>query len=185
MPTLFVTPLSTIGPAANIPDEGQIGIRGSDYDRLTKLEVILESKNDNDPKLDSDFNDLTPGEKKLFRRRYRALRPELVNERGTIVYLLGKNIKDDADWSFLREVAAEPPCLSLADCSQRGTGPSGLGDEVTLAYPSLVALKQAQKILEKEPGSFPARGVVAAGLNSKTPAVERLAAKIAQPSSAK
>src|SRR5580700_7097984 len=87
--THLVPEIPTKQSSLSSSDEGQIGIRGSDYDRLATLEMILGSKNDNDPRLDSGFNDLTAGEKKLFRRKYGALRPELRNERGTIVYLLG------------------------------------------------------------------------------------------------
>ena len=132
------------------------------------LEEILASKNDNDPRLDTAFNVLTGEEKTLFRERYRSLAPEKRNERGTIVYLLGKN----GDWEFLREAAAEPPCLSLSDCAQ--AAPEGVADEVTLAYPSLVALKQAQRALEAGAGPA-ARSVIDAGLKSKVPAVLRLA----------
>ena len=135
---------------------------------LSALEEILVSKNDNDPRLDTAFNALSGAEKTLFREKYRSLPPEKRNERGTIVYLLGKN----GDWEFLREAAAEPPCLSLSDCAK--AAPEGLADEVTLAYPSLVALKQAQRSLEA--GADPAaRSVIDAGLKSKAPAVLRLA----------
>ncbi|MBI3554349.1 MAG: hypothetical protein HY077_17770 [Elusimicrobia bacterium] len=142
------------------------------------LDEILLSRNDNDPRLDREFNGLVRAEKDQFRRKYKALAPEKRNERGTIVYLLGKNVKDDADWRFLREVAAEPPCLSLADCSKEGSGPSGMGDDVTLAYPSLVALKAAQRRLEKTPDSKEALAVVAAGRESKMRAVSRLSAQL-------
>jgi hypothetical protein len=154
---------------------------------LATLEDILRSRNDNDPRLDSDFNSLSPETRRLFRRKYRELPRERRNERGTVVYLLGRNLRAPEDWAFLREVAAEPPCLSLSDCSKRpppGGGEEAAGDEVTLAYPSLVALKQAEHALEaaraagasgKSPAEREARRVIAAGEKSRTRAVSRLA----------
>jgi hypothetical protein len=146
-------------------------------ERLEILHQILQSHNDNDPRLDSAFQGLTEKEKKDFRDEYKSLPPEKRNERGTIVYLLGKNIDGAADWEFFRLVAAEPACLSLADCGKAG-GEKGPGDDVTLAYPSLVALKQAQNVLESGRDSEGARRVIAAGKASKMPAVVRLAEKL-------
>lgn len=143
---------------------------------VRELDAILAAHDDNDPRLDSDFNALTESDKTSLRIKYRETPPEHRNERGTIVYILGKNLKDSADWAFLRDVASEPPCLSLADC-RRSAATQEPGDDVTLAYPSLVALKQAQRALETK-DSPEARAVVAAGKHSKMPAVTRLAARI-------
>ena len=146
-------------------------------DPLRTLEAILQSRNDNDPRLDTDFNTLSVEARRLFRERYRQIAPERRNERGTIVYLLGKNLRDDEDWAFLREVVSEPPCLSLADCAKPSTGPAEMGDEVTLAYPALVALKQAQRALEQG-ASVQARGVIADAKVSRARAVVKLAAAL-------
>ena len=143
---------------------------------VRELDAILASHDDNDPRLDSDFNSLTDAAKTALRIKYRETPPEHRNERGTIVYILGKNLKGSADWAFLRDMASEPPCLSLADCRRAATE-AGPGDDVTLAYPSLVALKQAQRALQSK-DSPEARAVVAAGKLSKMPAVTRLAARI-------
>jgi hypothetical protein len=48
-----------------------------------------------------------------------------------------------------------------------------MGDEVTLAYPALVALKQAQRSAAPQ-----ARGVIAAAKASRVRAVARMAAGI-------
>jgi len=161
--------------------------------KLETLQEILGSKNDNDPRLDRDFNDLSPEVKRLLRQKYRRIPPERRNDRGTIVYLLGRNLKSAEDWTFLREVVSEPPCLSLADCSKEMKTEDdhrALGAEVTLAYPSLVALKQAQRVLEEArtaagqaPGASTAAAreallVIRAAKNSKTPIVAKTAAEI-------
>lgn len=152
--------------------------------QLKTLEDILASGNDNDPRLDRDFNGLSPEAKSLLRAKYSELAPERRNERGTIVYLLGKDPSSEGDWDFLARAAAEPPCLSLADCSKKAEEAAGAGEEVTLAYPSLVALRQAKAALDRMREGGPSReaalGVVRAGKGSKTPAVSRMAARIEQ-----
>ena len=119
--------------------------------QLRALEDVLGKRSDNDPRLDSAFNDLTGRTKEAFRAKYKSLPREALNDRGTIVYLLGKNLAEAADWQFLMDVAAEPPGLSLADCSK--PAPSASGDDVTLAYPALVALKAAENVLKEEPAT--------------------------------
>lgn len=140
--------------------------------KLAALESILAAKDDNDPRLDTAFEDLSEAAKKAFRRRYAELAPESFNERGTIVYVLGRNMRTLADWEFFHAVVAEPPCLSLSDCARADGVP---GNEVTLAYPALVALKRAQR--EQGGGRWQeaARRVVAEALRSEAPAVRRLA----------
>ncbi len=146
--------------------------------KLATLEDILRSRNDNDPRLDRDFIGLSEDAKRAFREKYASLARERLNERGTIVYLLGKNVRTPGDWVFLRGIAAEPPCLSLADCSKPSGGGGEAGDEVTLAYPSLVALRQARRAAE-EGGSRPeAEAVLRAGTASKVRAVARLASTL-------
>ncbi len=147
--------------------------------KLATLEDILRARNDNDPRLDRDFIGLSEEAKRLFRGKYRALAPERLNERGTIVYLLGKNLQTGDDWSFLRAVAAEPPCLSLENCSTASAAGGGeSGDEVTLAYPSLVALRQAARAAEEGASKSEARSVLEAAKTSRMRAVVRLAASL-------
>ena len=161
--------------------------------KLEELETILLSRNDNDPRLDLDFDGLSVSDKRLFRKKYREIAVEKRNERGTIVYLLGRNLKTPEDWEFFRRVALEPPCLSLSDCSKKpapGSDEEATGDEITLAYPSLVALRQARRVLEDGRARVSAQsaavkaserealGLFAAAKKSKTRAVARTAASL-------
>jgi hypothetical protein len=161
--------------------------------KLAELETILLSRNDNDPRLDLDFNGLSAADKRLFRKKYREIAVEKRNERGTIVYLLGRNLKTHEDWEFFRQVALEPPCLSLSDCSKKpapGSDEEATGDEVTLAYPSLVALRQARRVIEDGRAQVSVRdakpkaaekealALFSAAKNSKTRAVARTAAAL-------
>jgi hypothetical protein len=114
------------------------------------LDQILASKNDDDPRLDSDLRHLDEESKTVFRAKYRALPPEKHNERGTIVFLLGRNLTTAQDYSFLKEVLSEPPCLGVTDCSKPTE--SGASDDhqsnataIVLLYPQLTALKALQK----------------------------------------
>lgn len=152
-------------------------------DKAALLDEILLSRNDNDPRLDSAFNTLTPATRRLFREKYRALPPESRNQRGTIVHLLGKNLDAPEDWAFLREVVGEPPCLSLTDCAKPPAGgEGGPGDAVTLAYPALVALKQAERVLaEGGPGRDEALSVALAGKASPVAKVSQAAARLGAP----
>ncbi len=174
-------------PATFVPNAAEAAQR-----KLRTLEAILASKNDNDSRLDTDFNHLSREAKALFRKQYLAIPPEMRNDRGTIVYILGKpgNLTAPEDWAFLKGVAEEPPCLSLEDCSSpmnASVDREEPGLEVTLAYPQLVALKQMERVLTgpRAGGSSPetleeARAVVEAGASSPSPQVARLARRILQ-----
>lgn len=145
--------------------------------KLRELDSILRAKDDNDPRLDRDFNELSEPTKAVLRRRYAELPPEYLNERGTIVYILGRNMRTSADWEFMRDVAAEPPCRSMADCS-RADERGGHGNEVTLAYPAVVAVKVAQGALGGGGAEAArARRVLEEALRSESPAVRRLAGR--------
>jgi len=153
--------------------------------KLALLEEILLSRNDNDPRLDTAFNDLSLQDKRLFRRKYRQLPAESRNELGTVVYLLGRNLKTAEDWAFLREVVTAPPCLSLGDCSAESAAKRdnhvAAGAELTLSYPALMALKRAERILQGGGAdSAQALQLIAAAKSSSSKTVSDLAALIEQ-----
>lgn len=121
------------------------------------LDEILAARNDNDPRLDRELKILDEGAKRLFEARYQTLPAENRNERGTIVFLLGRNLKSESDFGFLRGVIKEGPCRSLSDCSKDFTESvssdehhQDIGTEVTLAYPQLVALKSIDALFAHE-----------------------------------
>ncbi|MDD4005202.1 MAG: hypothetical protein PHW69_08380 [Elusimicrobiaceae bacterium] len=150
--------------------------------KLAVLDEILQSRNDNDPRLDTGFNEMSSDLRAALRLKYRQLPLEQRNERGTIVYLLGRNA-GPADWRFFREVVSERPCLSLADCSV----PQAYDDEhraqglaVTLEYPAMVALKQAENALSAGRDESGARAVVLAAKTSGAAVVAERAAALEQ-----
>lgn len=153
--------------------------------QLALLEEILRSRNDNDPRLDTAFNDLSPQAKRLFRQKYRQLPAEGRNELGTVVYLLGRNLKTAEDWAFMLDVVTAPPCLSLANCSveaeSRADNHVASGMELTLSYPAVMALKRAERILLAGGGDpDQALQLIAAAKSSRTKTVSDLAARLEQ-----
>lgn len=126
--------------------------------KLVVLDEIFSSKNDNDPRLDSEFKELTPELKEALVQKYESLKKESLNERGTIVFLIGKSLASEADLSFMQDVLLESPCLSLSDCSQEVKLENPDDDhlmesqEMTLVYPQVMALRLLDKNQNKEDG---------------------------------
>jgi hypothetical protein len=146
--------------------------------KIQILDEILLSKNDNDPRLDHDFGNLSLETKDAFINKYNRLTLEERNERGTIVFLLGKNIQSDKDLEFFQGVILESPCLSLSDCSK--TLPlDSIHDEsqqeITLVYPQLMALKSIERYLNQNPNSSSARRTLQQGMSSKSWVVRQMA----------
>lgn len=127
-------------------------ITAEDRKQAETLENILASHNDNDMRLDTDLKVLSAGAKELFRQKYEQLAPEKHNERGTIVFLLGRNLTQERDLAFLNKVLAEPPCRSMQNCASdpphSGDVHGDNGVDVTLAYHQLMALKGLERVLE-------------------------------------
>lgn len=144
----------------------------ADFQQLHVLEQVLASKNDNDPRLDKDLRALTPAAKSLMRGRYGTTAPEKRNQRGTIVFLVGRELSSADDVNFLHSVLNEPPCLSLSNCSNEDKASMASDDhhhdgmnEVTLAYPQLVALKSIEAYLN-QPGTTELTAALAAELDA-------------------
>jgi hypothetical protein len=126
--------------------------------KLANFLSILASKNDNDPRLDSEFRHLSPELKAKLEGFYKSLPPESLNQKGTVVFLLGRDMESPADADFLLSVLEEPPCLNLLHCSAAGLtegNEEDIANGVTLAYPQIVALKYAAKLWDVYQGSAP------------------------------
>ncbi len=129
-----------------------------DHQLVKELDSILASKNDNDRRLDTDFRNLTPGAKTALIQRYQQMASEARNDRGTIVFLIGRELNRPEDFHFLAQVALEQPCLSLADCKQEmHQTPEEVHEQaaisVTLAYPQHVAMKSLENLLNQQQGA--------------------------------
>lgn len=143
---LAAQPLPT-GLPASAPALG-----AEDQARVSLLDEFFRTKNDNDPRMDTELRHLSPALKQAFVAKYAALPVEARNERGTIVFLIGRDLTSAADVEFLHSVLTEAPCMGLASCGSvdRGDDHSQLASDITLAYPQLVALKAYGKQRENK-----------------------------------
>ncbi|RYZ65080.1 MAG: hypothetical protein EOP09_14860, partial [Proteobacteria bacterium] len=142
----------TVAPAASDAPWSQ-----KTQQQLSLLSEILASRNDNDPRLDTDLRELTHETKAAFRIKYESLPLESRNERGLIVFLLGRELKDEDDVRFLAKVLQEPSCESFTDCAKSSTASFNrdqedhhAGQGAALAYPQLVAVKSLDRFLDKK-----------------------------------
>lgn len=154
--------------------------------KVTILTEILDSKNDNDPRLDREFNQLTPTSKTALSQKYEALPAEARNEKGTVVFLLGRSLSNETDLSFMKQVLNEPTCLSLDDCSKPDRNPAtdpdfSNGVNITLDYPKITALKSLENYIQRNPESAltpQASDLVRQAIQTGSPTVRRMASAI-------
>jgi hypothetical protein len=124
---------------------------------IQALDEIFQSKNDNDQRMDQLLRNLSDPVKSAIRKKYSSLKPELRNERGTIVFLIGRELSEGRgsleDVRFLKDVLLEQPCYNLADCSKTTTITpedehlQGI-NETTALYPQLMGLRYLKNALE-------------------------------------
>lgn len=139
-------------PAANSNQENTITENAVDTQKMQLLNEILVSKNDNDPRIDNDFKNLTPSFKKLLMIQYKKYKPEQRNEKGTVAMIVSRELNSVDDLDTLEIVFDEAPCKSLADCSTEdlNVDPHHSGStNVDLNYPQMVTLYQIDRKLEK------------------------------------
>lgn len=158
------------------------------------LDEIFQSKNDNDPRMDQVLKNFSDPVKAAIRKKYAAIKPEHRNERGTIVFLIGRELSEGRgstdDVNFLKDVLLEKPCFNLADCSKSAPPMSpeeehvqGI-NETTAMYPQLMNLRYLKLSLEGGNLSINLKSEVLAALesakNSPNPRVAQEALAILQ-----
>jgi hypothetical protein len=139
----------TIDGAVKSPPPPKLlaGPAPQDAENVRKLEIlkkVLASKNDNDPRLDSEFKNLSPAMKERLQQYYGELPKEQLNSRGTVAFLLGREAKPGKDAQFLASIVGENPCRSLNRCESDPVAHSAdpdVSNDLTLAYPQVVALR--------------------------------------------
>lgn len=180
----------TTAPGAVVPSADAALVSTAEMSPATKAQVqvlneILTSKNDNDPRMDRDLKVLDKETKDAFKAQYKNLAAEKRNDRGTIVFLLGRNIESKEDITFLGEVLNEPPCKSMGDCNKseittldRDHEDHQTGMAVTLAYPQLVTIHSLKNYLNKNPEgplANQAKDILAQATHSTVPEVAKAA----------
>lgn len=129
--------------------------------KLEVLNEILNSKDDNDARLDSVLSSLNEVERLAFMDRYQRIPMEDRNGRGTIIYLIGKNLENAEDYKFIGQVFSELGCKSLSDCTKEPSvsdenAHHSEADELTLFYPQWVALKAMETKIQSGGETLPA-----------------------------
>jgi hypothetical protein len=169
------------GTAAPVPPKLS-AIPKSGAAQLQVLGEILDSKNDNDPRLDQELRELNAETKSQFRAKYQSLPLEKRNQRGLIVFLLGRNLTESVDFDFVQSVLSEAPCLSMANCAEPSPNATGSGVGISAAYPQLVALESLSGYLKKldMPEQLHARAwsLLVAAQKSKVAEVQNQALKL-------
>jgi hypothetical protein len=177
-----------------LPSPAVVALSERERDQLRIVDDVVGTNADNDPRMDRDLKVLSPAVRQQLRLRYHQLASEKRNSKGTLVFLLGRNLNEPADLEFFKEVLSEPPCLSLADCTHLPTvTPLNEEDEhnaglsVALAYPQMVALHAIKRRLDQQKfASLDAvvqaklREIVEKGLASKIPQVVAAARELQQ-----
>ena len=107
--TPALTPPHDLSPALAVKLDAELDVKlnADDQKRLDLLKEILKTKNDNDPRLDSELSHLSPALKKAMITAYTQMPAEKRNERGTVVFLIGRDANQKADIDFLQSVLME------------------------------------------------------------------------------
>ncbi len=124
-----------------------------DKKRYDVFEQILVSKNDNDPRMDSELGKLSPELHRALRDRYQTLAVENRNGRGAIAFLIARDLQSVADVDFLKSIYQESPCLGFKNCAvaePQDPHMSGI-QQTSLDYPQLAALYQLDRRLDADP----------------------------------
>lgn len=125
----------------------------ADREKWDVLNTILNSKNDNDSRLDLQLRSMNPALHEVLYEKYELLALEDRNGRGLIAFLIARDMKSQEDFQFLQKIYQETPCLGLADCrapiNDGGEGPGST--QTTLVYPQMAVLFQIEKKLAEHP----------------------------------
>lgn len=157
--------------------------------KISTLKEILASKNDNDPRMDTEFKNLSDEEKDALVGMYQDTKPENLNDKGTIAFLIGRDMTRPEDAEFLKNILSEEPCLSLENCGiTNGQSDPHMDsvNNVTLNYPQVVALNRIKAYVETHnpQNSNPSilnnlMDAIKIGQNSKIPMVQSRSKDIA------
>jgi hypothetical protein len=130
-----------------------LALQADDKSSWLVLKSIFLSKNDNDPRMDTQLKKLSPAVHEALFEKYDSLPDEDRSAKGLIVFLISRNLNSIEDIQFLKKVYQESPCLSLANCktlAPDNTHHSAV-DQTTLTYPQQTFLYVIEKQLTENP----------------------------------
>lgn len=128
-------------------------LSASDAAKIQVLDEILKSKNDNDPRMDQELKVMSRELHEALYDKYDMMTAENRNGRGTVAFLIARDLKSAEDAQFLKQVFDEAPCTSMANCGQVSQEDSHLGgvEQNSLNYPQLATLYQIESRIEQNP----------------------------------
>ena len=128
-------------------------LQGEDKNKWLIFQSILQSKNDNDRRLDLDLKKMSPAVHEALYEQYESLPDEEHSGKGLIAYLVARDLETTKDIQFLQKIYQEKPCLSLADCKTLGADDAHLSsvEQTTLIYKQMSALYVIEQQLATEP----------------------------------
>ena len=158
------------------PSSTGVELSEGEKKKLQVLAEIFKSKNDNDPRMDQDLKNLSEGLKAALRNQYSETKMESRNERGTIAFLIGRELSEGrgsaADIEFLKNILLEKPCMNLLDCSKPAASATAEEQhlegihETTAHYPQLMDLRYLKQAIESGNLSAANREAVIAALDA-------------------
>lgn len=128
-------------------------LTAEDQVKWKSFEEILKTKNDNDPRMDTQLKKLSPAVHAALYEKYDQIPAEDRNAKGLVIFLVARDINTIDDIQFMKKLYQESPCLSLADCKTIGPDDphhSGV-NETTLTYPQQSGLYLIEKQLKEKP----------------------------------
>jgi len=146
-------------PSAEVKERPQMnlqtpeGFSEKEARQLQVFQEIVNSRNDNDPRIDQELTTLSPGLHETLRETYQKLPAENRNSRGLIAFLIARDLQSIEDVEFLKAIYQEQPCLSMSDCSKlEASDPhADATNQTSLNYPQLAGLYQIEQKLESNP----------------------------------
>lgn len=155
-----------------------------DQKKWSEFNEILNSKNDNDPRIDTSLKHMSQALHDVIIKKYQEIPPEQHNERGLVTFLISRDLQSAQDMEFIKSVYNEKPCLSLANCSVADPNPDphhSSANNTTLDYQQLAALYQLEAQLNKNPDLIrdpKFRAMIDAAAMYDSPAVKRKAEEL-------
>lgn len=178
----FIEPVE-IGKKAQLAAKEKLltSLNVEDQRKLKIVQEILISENDNDPRIHTEFNNLSLKLKMSLFDQYQALAPEKRKQKALIVLLISRQIQSIEDIELLKKVFEDEPCLSLSNCKTKSNERDFYNvaiEEMIINYPQMILLYEISKQMSSEDSPLidpklrsEIRPLLAAAIQNGTPAV--------------
>lgn len=185
----FIEPVE-IGKRSQLVEKEKIltSLNVEDQRKLKIVQEILISENDNDPRINTEFENLSLKLKMSLFDQYQALAGEKRKQKALIVLLLSRQIQTNEDVELLKKVFEDQQCLSLQDCKVKTTETdfyNAAMEEIIINYPQMILLYEISKHLSSLDSPlresklrYEVRPLLAVAVQNGTPAVRSKAQEL-------